>query len=49
VVLTAAICLMGVTFVGMVARGQNQVGERVETTLTTGAGTLPADGINFGE
>lgn len=40
VILTAGICLMGVVMVGMVVKGQNQVGDRVEQTLTAGSSTL---------
>lgn len=40
VILTAGICLMGVVMVGMVVKGQNQVGDSVEQTLTAGSSTL---------
>ena len=49
VVLTAAIVGLGIAVVASVRTGTTDIGEAIETTLSTGAGTLAGDGLNFGD
>ena len=48
VVLTAAIVGLGIAVVASVRSGTTEIGDAIKTTLTTGAGTLAEDGLDFG-